>query len=57
MQKPDLIICIQNTVSMELEQKVRYAFLAFAAASLVLAGLGVHAALHLKVLEGGPGAD
>lgn len=42
---------------MELGQKLRYLPLAFAAATFVLAGLGVHSALHLRVFEGGPGAD
>jgi len=42
---------------MEFDQKVRYAVLAFAIASLALAGLGIHAGLHLRVLEIGGGAD
>ncbi len=42
---------------MELDQKVRYALLALAVASVVLAGLGLHAGAHLRVLEGGGGAD
>lgn len=57
MQKAYLIIWIQDPVSMELGQKLRYLPLAFAAATFVLAGLGVHSALHLRVFEGGPGAD
>lgn len=42
---------------MELDQKIRYAIVAFALASLVLAGVGLHSAMHLKVLEIGGGAD
>jgi len=57
MHRADLLIWIQNTDSMELDQKLRYAALAFAAATFVLAGLGVHSLMHLRVLEGGPGAD
>lgn len=42
---------------MELDSKVRYAALALAAASLVLAGLGLHAGAHLRALELGAGWD
>ena len=41
-----------KSMFMELDQKVRYAMIAFAAVSVVLAGLGLHAAAgHLKALE------
>jgi hypothetical protein len=36
---------------MELDQKVKYALLAFAIGSFVLAGLGLHLGAHLKALE------
>ncbi len=42
---------------MELDQKIRYALLAFSAASLILAAHGMHAGLHLRALEGGGRAD
>ena len=46
---------------MELDLKIRYAMLALTAVSLVLAGIGVHGAMHgaahLKALEIGGGAD
>jgi len=45
---------------MEIDQKVRYALIAFALASAVLAGLGLHTGhlgLHLRALEGGGNAD
>jgi hypothetical protein len=42
---------------MELDQKLRYAVFALTAASLILAGLGFHAGAHLRVLDGGNGAD
>lgn len=42
---------------MELDQKVKYAMLAFAVASAILAGLGLHAGIHAKALDFGGGAD
>jgi hypothetical protein len=42
---------------MELDQKLRYAMLAFTVASMVLAGLGLHAGMHLRALDGGGRAD
>jgi hypothetical protein len=42
---------------MELDQKVRYSLMAFTAASVVLAGLGLHTGVHLSALEGGGVAD
>jgi hypothetical protein len=42
---------------MELDQKVRYALLAFAAMSVALAGLGFHAGIHIKALEFAGGWD
>lgn len=42
---------------MELDQKIRYGMIALAAASAAVAALGLHAGVHLRVLEGGPGAD
>ncbi|HUI01504.1 MAG TPA: hypothetical protein VLX56_07730 [Nitrososphaerales archaeon] len=42
---------------MTLDQKVRYALMALAVASLLLAGLGLHMGGHLRVLEGGGNAD
>jgi len=42
---------------MELDQKIRYALLGFAALSIVLAGLGLHAGIHTKALEVGGRAD
>lgn len=42
---------------MELEQKIRYAMLAFAAATAVLAGLGLGPAMHMRALDGGGVAD
>ena len=42
---------------MELDQKIRYALLAFTVASLVLAGLGLHAGAHFRVLDRGGRAD
>ena len=38
---------------MDLDQKIRYVLMAFAAASVVLAGLGLHAGLHLRALDDG----
>lgn len=42
---------------MEIDQKLRYAMFAFTAASLILAGLGIHVGAHLRVLDGGPAGD
>jgi hypothetical protein len=42
---------------MELDQKLRYAMFALTAVSFVLAGVGVHHALHIRGLEIGGGAD
>ena len=45
---------------MEIDQKVRYALVAFAFASAVLAAVGIHTGhlgLHLKALEVGGGMD
>lgn len=42
---------------MELDQKIRYAMIALAAASLFLAGLGIHASAHVRTLDLGGGAD
>ncbi len=45
---------------MELDQKVRYALVAFALTSAILAGLGIHTGqlgMHLKALEIGGGMD
>ncbi len=38
---------------MELDQKIRYVMFGFTAASVILAGLGLHAGLHLRALEDG----
>jgi hypothetical protein len=42
---------------MELDQKIRYGMIALAATSVVLAGLGMHAGLHVKALEFSGGGD
>lgn len=42
---------------MELDQKIRYAVLAFVVASAVLAGVGMHAGVHTGALDGGGVAD
>jgi len=42
---------------MELDQKVRYAMLAVTAASMVLAGLGLHAGVHFGILDTGGVVD
>jgi len=45
---------------MELDQKVRYALVAFTLASVILAGIGLHTGhlgFHLRALEGGGNAD
>jgi hypothetical protein len=42
---------------MELDQKIRYALFALAAASVILAGLGFHPGVHLRVLDVGGGND
>ena len=42
---------------MELDRKVRYAMLALAVASAVLAGLGLHAGVHYGVMEKGGVVD
>lgn len=57
MQSADLLIWIQKTVSMELDQKVRYALVVFGAFSLFMTAHGVHAGVHLKAFEGGGNAD
>jgi hypothetical protein len=42
---------------MELDQKVRYALLALSIGSAILAGLALHAGVHMSVLEQGGRAD
>lgn len=45
---------------MELDGKIRYATLGVTAAAIVVTALGLHFGvhgMHLRVLEGGPGAD
>ena len=42
---------------MELDQKISYAVLAVGAASLVLAGLGLHAGVHFGMLDKGGVVD
>jgi hypothetical protein len=42
---------------MEFGQKVSYALMAIGVASVVLAGIGLHAGVHLEAFEGGGNAD
>lgn len=42
---------------MEIEQRIKYAFAAFAIASAILAGLGFHSGAHLNVFEIGGRGD
>jgi hypothetical protein len=55
--KRELISLDLRYSRMGIDQKVRYAMLALAAASMILAALGLHSGAHMGVLDGGGVAD